>query len=179
MVKAMTTVKKQSDPQHAKLLSFGMDTMPIRIRSLLVVHQPAWFSWFWALIKFFFKKKLRDRLVLLGTDLARLHAVVPAASLPPAFGGTLIEAPGAFLDRLEAKVAAAGGMMGGFMLPLQVNDPTGAQRRAAAAAAGAAQPAAAAPAAAAGGGGSAGAEAAAGAEAPAAAEPPPSEFSIE
>ena len=72
--------------------------------------------------------------MLLGTDLPRLHAIVPAAGLPPAFGGTNAEPQLAWLDRLEAEVAKAGGKLGGFQLPLRVDDPTGAARAAAAAA---------------------------------------------
>ena len=136
MLKAATTIKKQSDPEHKRLLSFGLDTMPFRIRALYVIEQPTWFSWFWGVIKFFFKKKLRDRLVLLGKDLTALHAVVPPAGLPEEYGGSLAEPPGAYLDRLEARVAAAGGMLGGFQLPLRMDDPTGAVRRAEAAGAG-------------------------------------------
>ena len=42
--------------------------------------------------KLFFKKKITERVKLFGSDVAKLHEMVPAAILPPEFGGTLIEA---------------------------------------------------------------------------------------
>lgn len=72
--------------------------------------------------------------MLLGTDLPKLHAVVPPDVLPAEFGGTLTEAPSAWLDRLEA-IERETGMLGGFAVPLRSDDPTGSRRREAAAAA--------------------------------------------
>jgi hypothetical protein len=105
----------------------------MRLSALLVIHQPRWFSFFWGLVKWAFRKKLRDRLRLLGTDLAALHRLVPASALPAHFGGTLQQEPFFWLDQLQAR-EAAGELIGGFALPLRTDDPTGSKRRAAAAA---------------------------------------------
>jgi hypothetical protein len=91
------------------------------------------------MIKFFIRKKLRDRLVLVGSDAAKVHAAVPAARLPPSFAGTADVPRGALIDALEA-LEASRGSVGGFALPLRVDDPTGSKRRAEAAAAAAAAP---------------------------------------
>lgn len=88
-----------------------------------------WFSAFWSVVKWFFKKKLRDRLVLLGGNLEALHKVVPPATLTPLFGGTNTEPQEAWLERREAEEREKQGMIGGFMFPLRVDDPTGEKRR--------------------------------------------------
>jgi len=120
--------KKMREPGQEKVMKFGMDTIPMRIRALYVYKQPMWFSVFWAGIKYFFKKKLRDRLVLIGSDLATLHTVVPPSVLPAPFG-TLEETPTAWLDKMEEQEKSVG-VLGGFAFPLRVEDPTGEKRRA-------------------------------------------------
>lgn len=90
------------------------------------------FSMFWALVRPFLKAKLVQRLRLLGSDLAALHAVVPAAVLPPAFGGTLRdedEPADWLLTDMCRREREGGGMIGGWALPLSVEDPTGEARR--------------------------------------------------
>ena len=71
-----------------------LERFPIRIRHIYVIRQPRFFSIVWAVAKLFFKKKLTERVHLLGDDLTALHAAVPAGVLPPEFGGTLVEASG-------------------------------------------------------------------------------------
>jgi hypothetical protein len=76
----------------------------------------------WAVAKHFFKRKLTDRVHMLGSDLAALHALVPADVLPPDFGlgGTLAEREGAAIDRfVEAERTA--GSIGGFRVPFKVD----------------------------------------------------------
>ena len=100
---------------------------------------------FWALVRPFLKAKLVQRLRLLGSDLAALHAVVPAAVLPPAFGGTLRdedEPADWLLADMRRREREGGGMIGGWALPLSVEDPTGEARRQRAAATAAAAAAA-------------------------------------
>jgi hypothetical protein len=135
VMRMVSVTKKLKEPGQEQLMAFGMDTLPMRIRAIYVVRQPMWFSAFWGAVKWFFKKKLRDRLVLCGKDLAALHQSVPPASLPPQYGGTLDEAPGAWLEKRAAEEAATG-MAGGFALPLRLDDPTGERRRAEAASGG-------------------------------------------
>ena len=92
----------------------------------------------------FLHSKLVKRMALLGHNYAAaLHAEVPAAVLPPAFGGTCDEPFHRLLDAMEAREGSEEGI-GGFAFPLSVDDPTGATRRAAKAAAAAADAAAAA-----------------------------------
>lgn len=133
ITKAAFVAKKQSSAEGQKMMAMGLDTFPMRIRRILLIKQPRWFNWFWSLVQIFIRKKLRDRLVLLGDDMSKLHAIVPPAKLPPAFGGTSTRSPGALIDAL-ARVEREKGSIGGFQLPLKVDDPTGAKRRVAAAA---------------------------------------------
>jgi hypothetical protein len=76
----------------------------------------------WAVAKVFFKRKLTDRVHMLGSDLAALHALVPAAVLPPDFGlgGTLVEREGAAIDRF-VEAERTRGSIGGFRVPFKVD----------------------------------------------------------
>lgn len=125
---AMTVAKKTADPDHQKMLAIGLDTFPMRIRRIFLYKSPTWFNWFWGLVKWFFRKKLRDRLVIVGNDVAKLHAIVPADKLPAAFGGTADIPRGALIDSLAALEQSAGSI-GGFALPLRQDDPTGSRRK--------------------------------------------------
>ena len=104
-----------------ELMSVFLERFPIRIRHIYVIRQPRFFSIVWAVAKLFFKKKLTERVHLLGDDLAALHAAVPAGVLPPEFGGTLVEAPDAAIDRLAAAERGPAASLGGFRLPLSVD----------------------------------------------------------
>lgn len=105
----------------------------------------------WAVAKHFFKRKLTDRVHMLGSDLAALHALVPADVLPPDFGlgGTLAEREGAAIDRF-VEAERTSGSIGGFRVPFKVDAaaaPVGSPAAEAGAAAGAdAAPAASVPA---------------------------------
>lgn len=48
----------------------------------------------------FFKSKIVKRVALLGNDMAALHTAIDPANLPPEFGGTFTEPPGAMVDRM-------------------------------------------------------------------------------
>jgi hypothetical protein len=96
--------------------------------------QPWYFSFFWALVRPFLKAKLVKRLHLLGKDLDALHKVVPPAGLPRDFGGSSDEPLSLYLDNME-RLEKERGSIGGFAIPMSVDDPTGAVRRAKAAAA--------------------------------------------
>ena len=117
-------------------MAMGTDTFPMRIRSILLIHQPWYFTMFWSIVRPFLREKLTKRLKLLGKDLAALHAIVPAAVLPAAFGGTVSDAdepPDWLLSDMRRRQHEGSGMIGGFALPLSVEDPTGEKRRALAA----------------------------------------------
>ena len=85
---------------------------------------------FWAIVKPLLRPKLAKRLFLLGEDFTALRALVPADRLPPSLGGSCAAEDGP--DRIFARLLdaeRATGMIGGWALPLQVDDPTGARRR--------------------------------------------------
>ena len=88
----------------------------------------------WAMVRPFLHAKMAKRLRLLGKDRAALHAVVPPAVLPPEFGGTSTDTFHWLLDEME-ELEKSCGVIGGFSVPMCVDDPTGAKRKAAAAAA--------------------------------------------
>jgi hypothetical protein len=77
---------------------------------------------------------MTSRLRLFGRDLAALHAIVPPSSLPAEFGGTASEPRDWLMQELREKERTTGSI-GGWAVPLSVEDPTGEKRRAAAAAA--------------------------------------------
>lgn len=115
-----------SSDQQKELTHIMVDTMPIRIRHIYVLHQPWYFSMVWAVARLFFKKKITERVELLGNDTAALWRLVDPAAVPPSLiaGGTLPPGP-SFIDRIVA-LEAQGGTLGGFALPLNVDSPMGA-----------------------------------------------------
>ena len=113
-----------SGPQQKALQDLFLDSMPFRIRHIYVIHQPWYFSAFWSFAKLFFKKKITERVQLFGSDVAALHARVPASQLPLEFGGTLDESSGAAIDRFVA-IEQAHGTCGGFTLPFDIDHPCG------------------------------------------------------
>jgi len=153
--------KRPFDHASPAQMAMGTDTFPLRIRSILLIHQcAAWgkrrglngalatpaapparagpgTSLFWSIVRPFLKAKLTKRLRLLGADLPALHAIVPREVLPPEFGGTLSDSaePADWLLADMRRRERDRGSIGGWALPLSVEDPTGAVRRAAAAAA--------------------------------------------
>jgi len=64
------------------------DSMPIRIKSINVVNEPAWSDAFYAIVRPFLKEKIRKRLTVHGKTFSRLHEIIDASVLPPLFGGT-------------------------------------------------------------------------------------------
>jgi hypothetical protein len=76
---------------------------------------------------------MTKRLRLLGKDLAALHALIPPASLPVEFGGCATEPRDWLLQDMRRQERETGSI-GGWALPLSVEDPTGSLRRAQAAA---------------------------------------------
>lgn len=122
--KAMGMSKAMSSAQQKELMSIMMDSFPIRIRSIIILHPPWYFSLVWKVAKLFFKKKIVDRVKMLGHDVSKLHELVDPAVLPPLFGGTLVEAEDAAIDRWVAKEKRQG-HVGGFAVPFSVDTPTG------------------------------------------------------
>lgn len=113
-----------SGAQQKKLTEIFLDSMPMRIRHIYVIHQPWYFSMIWAVAKLFFKKKITERVELFGAHTDKLFERVPAAALPLEFGGTLDEPADAAISRFVA-VEKAGGTLGGFVLPFCIDAPAG------------------------------------------------------
>jgi hypothetical protein len=131
---AMKLSGTMNSKDQQEVMAAGTDTFPLRIRDIYVIHQPWYFSIFWAIVKPFLKAKLTKRLHLLGDDVAALHKVVDPKGLPADFGGALPYDLSGFLDAME-KQELARGEIGGFVVPMSLEDPTGAKRKATAAAA--------------------------------------------
>jgi hypothetical protein len=118
VMSAMGTRNKLTEPEGSKMITLGLDTFPIRIRNIFLVKQPKWFNWFWGVVKYFFRSKLRDRLHVLGDDLEALHKLVPKENLPPELGGTLSTPQSAMLDAME-EIEKRTGFLGGFAIPMR------------------------------------------------------------
>eukprot|EP00168_Porphyra_purpurea_P007028 TRINITY_DN18654_c0_g1_i1.p3 TRINITY_DN18654_c0_g1~~TRINITY_DN18654_c0_g1_i1.p3 ORF type:complete len:174 (+),score=64.19 TRINITY_DN18654_c0_g1_i1:257-778(+) len=61
--------------------------LPIRLRGLHVLRQPAFFSLVWLLAKAVLSRKVRARLRVYGTDTAAVVEALGAQAVPVAFGG--------------------------------------------------------------------------------------------
>lgn len=48
-------------------------------------------SFMWALVRPFMSRKMRERVKMLGPDVAKLHQLIDPAVLPPEFGGSSTE----------------------------------------------------------------------------------------
>ncbi len=65
---------------------------------------------------------------MFGDDLEKLNEFVPVEKLPSAFGGARSFPQSQFLDEMEQKEREIG-VIGGFVFPLSVDDPTGEARK--------------------------------------------------
>ncbi len=77
-----------------------------RLGAILVVNQPGFMSFLWALVRPFMSAKMRGRVHLLGADVSKLAEHMDPALLPPELGGTCADDPMAWLDEqiaLEAQ----------------------------------------------------------------------------
>lgn len=77
-----------------------------RLGAIVVVNQPTYMSFMWAIVRPFMSAKMRSRVHLLGSDLKKLHELMDPADLPPEFGGTSTEDPMAWFEEqiaLEAR----------------------------------------------------------------------------
>ena len=62
--KAMKVAKTTGEEEQKKVLNMGLDTFPIRIRALYILHQPSFFSVFWGMVSWgfvFFLRILRRK----------------------------------------------------------------------------------------------------------------------
>ncbi|KAH7968491.1 hypothetical protein HPB52_008983 [Rhipicephalus sanguineus] len=67
----------------------GFDCLPLRTEKIYVVNNPSIFALLFAAAKPFLHKKLLSRIELLGSDIRKLQAVVPADVISKRHGGTL------------------------------------------------------------------------------------------
>lgn len=77
-----------------------------RLNGIYVFNQPSVMSYLWAAVRPFMSEKMKKRVHLLGGDRSFLQSVIDPEKLPPELGGTLEEAPTAWLDEqiaLEAQ----------------------------------------------------------------------------
>ena len=79
-----------SGAQQKKLTEIFLDSMPMRIRHIYVIHQPWYFSMIWAVAKLFFKKKITERVELFGAHTDKLFERVPAAALADRGQGPIV-----------------------------------------------------------------------------------------
>lgn len=77
-----------------------------RLGAILVVNQPRFLTWMYALVKPFMSKKMKSRVHLLGSDVSLLAQHMDPTLLPPELGGSSSESPMAWFDEqcaLEAQ----------------------------------------------------------------------------
>lgn len=72
-----------------RLIHVVQDCYPVKVKAVYVVNSPPIFDIFFSITKTFMKSKLIERVKLFGTDLEKLHDVVPDDVIPEEAGGTL------------------------------------------------------------------------------------------
>ena len=83
-----------------------------------MVNQPAYMSFIWAVVRPFMSEKMKSRVHFIGKDTSAFHDFIDPAVLPPEFGGTLEEAPTAWLDgKIAAEAASASAGTAGVAVP--------------------------------------------------------------
>lgn len=83
-------------------MRFMQDCSPMRLGGIYVLHEPAFMSVLWAIVRPFMTKKMRQRVCLMGSNLETLHELVDPKCLPTEFGGSL---GGGQMDWLEEQIA--------------------------------------------------------------------------
>jgi len=64
------------------------DILPVRVGAIRLLNEPVFFDWLWMLVKFFIRAKLRERVVILGSNEAALAAWLdPTTAIPTDLGG--------------------------------------------------------------------------------------------
>ncbi|KAL1430474.1 hypothetical protein MTO96_014918 [Rhipicephalus appendiculatus] len=71
-----------------RLVHVVQDCYPLRVKAVYVVNSPPLFDMLFTLAKTFLKSKLIQRVQFFGTDLGKLHDVVPDDVIPEEAGGT-------------------------------------------------------------------------------------------
>jgi hypothetical protein len=81
--------RKNARRETLSLLAGSLqDLLPVRLGGVRILNEPVFFDWLWMLMKFFIRAKLRERIVVLGSDEAALTAWLdPASAIPTDLGG--------------------------------------------------------------------------------------------
>lgn len=70
------------------LVTFMQDCLPVRLKGIYVINNPAVFDLLFGIAKTFLKAKLIKRTRLLGYDVEELHQIMPNDVIPEEHGGT-------------------------------------------------------------------------------------------
>jgi len=82
------SMAKQMSPGFAKrVTSIMQECLPIRLKNICMVNESWVFSLVFSIVSNFLKPKLRERIMLIGKNYEKLHALVPPEMLPEAYGG--------------------------------------------------------------------------------------------
>lgn len=127
MLQSMSMTRHLKKEDTRVMMTIGLDTFPMRIREIYLIKQPGWFSVFWAMVRPFLKAKLVKRLKVIGTDYEVLYKLVAKKDLPTDFGGDYAGDIASFLNDMQAKEESQG-QIGGWAMPMSVEDPTGKNR---------------------------------------------------
>jgi CRAL/TRIO domain len=80
------------------MLYFIQRCAAYRLAGIHVVHQPAFMSFLWTIVRPFLGEKMRRRIFFHGADIDSLADVMDASLLPPEMGGTCADDPMRWLD---------------------------------------------------------------------------------
>ncbi|XP_054929884.1 alpha-tocopherol transfer protein-like isoform X2 [Dermacentor andersoni] len=69
-------------------ITLVQDCLPLRIKAVYIINNPALFDLLFAIAKPFMKAKLVNRIRFFGYDLEELHSLVPDDVIPEEHGGT-------------------------------------------------------------------------------------------
>lgn len=75
-------------PTISKFLKLVQDCLPLRLKGVYIINNPAIFDLIFAIAKPLLKYKLVKRVRLFGYDLSKLHGLVPDDMIPEEYGGT-------------------------------------------------------------------------------------------
>lgn len=75
-------------------------TIPLRMKKLCMYNFPIFMNVIFNLFKMILPKKLTERLIMVGSDVTRLHEMLPKCCLPTSLGGDVPEENGDFFYEL-------------------------------------------------------------------------------
>ena len=81
-------VAKQFPKLARRVYALFENALPIRLKSVYLVHQPIFLEMVLIMMRPFMKAKFRQRLLVLGQKYAHLHKIIESSTLPSDYGGT-------------------------------------------------------------------------------------------